>query len=701
MINTIDYSVNLVEMDETYNPMMYEDLPLSYQDTLDEMARMLFDPNFGKFSLMGSTDSGKTFFLHQLVANIDRYLDKLGKSKMVFIRVSAAEIRKLEMANVDPNVFISTLCDQFNCDYREICFVGNDETAIEAIHRVFSKCRAIFEINLEKADRNTSATYSVILKNYAHIEVNDILLKKSELVKLLNESVTRDIQKIFKIEIDEKTVSAFVNYVIRFMPEIILTHNPGTDIPLKQSKRDPYLAAPAGIWAKAIRRIGSTIALSESPLIRTGEEIAIAKVMSRVFNDMKSSFEYFLDTDEDEDDLSSLPKELREIFGIRGAEKNISEDATDIPDFNDIDELMDEFKKEIIGQDDALESIIEGLVVPAAGMNDKDKPVRSYLLLGPTGTGKTKTALTLAANAFEREMNVIRIDMSEFGEAHESSKLIGSPPGYVGHGTGGMLTNAVKEHPNSLVLLDEIEKAHPRVWDSFLQVLDAGRLTDSDGDVVDFTSTIIVMTSNVGVKELTGRKGGYSIMSEAEEREERHSKSKEIMLKALEKTGFRPEFINRIDEVVVFKSLSRETSRAIVQKEIDTVSDKMSDNGFILNEVDSKVIDQILDLSDIDKFGAREVQRVIYRNISIPISRKMINIQKEENKEPVIAINKNSKSSKNEVLDIETDYIKKKKKGSKIGQVDTIEDLVALEENGSEDCILNLKINSDNKIVVY
>ena len=232
--------------------------------------------------------------------------------------------------------------------------------------------------------------------------------------------------------------------------------------------------------------------------------------------------------------------------------------------------------EKVFGQDEILEKVTNSLSIPVAGLNDKNKPLRSFLFLGTSGVGKTKLAQTLSEELYETKQEILRLDMSEFSEKHTSMKLFGAPPSYVGYEQGGVLTNFAKEHPYGIILLDEVEKAYPEVWDSFLQVFDAGRMTDGQGDTADFSNNIFIMTSNLGSNELNRKKSGFQTMSEEEMYRERQENAKNVIMRELEHF-FRVEFINRIDDIVVFNELKPEFLRKIVKNEVNLVFSRLDD----------------------------------------------------------------------------------------------------------------------------
>ncbi len=265
--------------------------------------------------------------------------------------------------------------------------------------------------------------------------------------------------------------------------------------------------------------------------------------------------------------------------------------------------LFEHMKENVKGQDEALKLVSESIIKSRAGIKDPNRPIGSFMFLGPTGVGKTEVAKTLAYELFDDKSHMVRIDMSEYMEKFSVSRLIGSPPGYVGYEEGGQLTEAVRRNPYSIVLFDEIEKAHPEVLNLLLQILDDGRITDSNGRTVDFKNTIIIMTSNLGDE--------YALSGD----------NKKVM-EELEHT-FRPEFINRIDEVIIFKPLSRETIYEILDKIIHEIEERLSDKNLKI-KLTGPAKDYLVDIGYDVNYGARPLKRVVSRTIENMIAERII-----------------------------------------------------------------------------
>ena len=268
--------------------------------------------------------------------------------------------------------------------------------------------------------------------------------------------------------------------------------------------------------------------------------------------------------------------------------------------------LEENLGKRVKGQEKALNLVSEAIIRARAGIKDPNRPIGSFIFLGPTGVGKTEVARSLAYELFDDERHMIRIDMSEYMESHSVSRLIGSPPGYVGYDDGGQLTEAVRRNPYSIVLFDEIEKAHRDVFNILLQILDDGRITDSQGRTVDFKNTIIIMTSNLGSE--------YILNND----DDSHDK----VMGELRKT-FRPEFLNRIDEIIMFNSLSKEVVYEILDKIIAEITDRLSDKKIKI-VVSDKAKKYIIDSSYDENYGARPIKRFVSRNIETLIAKSII-----------------------------------------------------------------------------
>lgn len=295
-------------------------------------------------------------------------------------------------------------------------------------------------------------------------------------------------------------------------------------------------------------------------------------------------------------------------------------------------QLEEELHKRVVGQQEAIEAIADAVRRSRAGLQDKKRPIGSFIFLGTTGVGKTELAKALADFLFNDENAMTRIDMSEYQERHAVSRLIGAPPGYVGYDEGGQLTEAVRRRPYSVVLLDEIEKAHPDVFNILLQVLDDGRLTDNKGRVVNFKNTIIIMTSNIGAHLIQEE---FAMLTEIN-REEVIAKTKLQVFDLLKKT-IRPEFLNRIDELIMFTPLSREEVRSIVEIQFKGIQNNLAEMGIEMSATE-EALDWLAELGYDPQFGARPLKRVMQKKVLNELSKQILS--GKVNKDSVILLSK-------------------------------------------------------------
>lgn len=317
--------------------------------------------------------------------------------------------------------------------------------------------------------------------------------------------------------------------------------------------------------------------------------------------------------------------------------------------------MREEMQGKVIGQDDAVVKVVKAIQRNRAGLKDPNRPIGSFIFLGPTGVGKTQLAKELARYLFDTEDALIRIDMSEYMEKFSVSRLIGAPPGYVGYEEGGQLTEKVRRRPYSIILLDEIEKAHPDVFNLLLQALDDGKMTDSLGRHIDFKNSIIIMTSNIGARDLSdfGKGVGFGTSAKAQGQDD---SNRGVIEKALKK-AFAPEFLNRIDDIIIFNSLTRENIHKIIDIELGYLYKRVEELGYDL-KLSDEAKDFLSEKGYDEKFGARPLKRAIQKFIEDPMAEEIINQSIEEGDKISVVLNK-------EKTDLQIKVTKGKKKLSK------------------------------------
>ena len=276
----------------------------------------------------------------------------------------------------------------------------------------------------------------------------------------------------------------------------------------------------------------------------------------------------------------------------------------------------------LVGQEEAVVAVADAIRRSRSGLADPRRPIGSFLFLGPTGVGKTELAKSLAAYLFDDEDALLRLDMSEYMEGHNVSRLFGAPPGYVGYDRGGQLTEAVRRRPYQVILFDEVEKAHPEVFNALLQILEDGRLTDGQGRVVDFRNTVIIMTSNVGTSGLTLRAGPVGFFGGDGAADEAERQLRDRIMDSLRRT-FRPEFLNRIDETIVFHRLTRPQLRAVVDKLLSDLRERLTERDIELT-LTAAARDWLLDRGYDEAYGARPLRRLIQREIENTMARAVL-----------------------------------------------------------------------------
>jgi ATP-dependent Clp protease ATP-binding subunit ClpB len=361
-------------------------------------------------------------------------------------------------------------------------------------------------------------------------------------------------------------------------------------------RQEEEKASRAGDWEKAAQ-------------LRYGRLSQIEKDILAAEREMEAVKEHALLKEEiDEEDIARIVAKWTGIPVARMMEGEIQK----------LVQMPERLKDRVVGQDQTVQLVANAILRNRAGLSDPNRPIGSFIFLGPTGVGKTELVRALAEYLFDDEKSMIRVDMSEYMEKHAVARMVGSPPGYVGHDEGGQLTEQVRRRPYSVLLFDEIEKAHPDVFHILLQILDDGRLTDGQGRTVNFKNTVIVMTSNVGTGMVERNTIGFSVHG----KDTRSEETRKRLLETL-RQQFRPEFLNRVDDIIVFNSLTREHLARIVDIQLTNVGKLLKDRNLKL-EITTAAKDRIITEGYDPQYGARPMKRAIQRLIQDPLALKLI-----------------------------------------------------------------------------
>lgn len=551
------------------------------QHSIELIHHLLFSSNSsGLLAIVGLEKSGKSFLINNYAANLDKW-PQTSSSRIIRINSNSNYL-------TDTMKTAEKFLNTNNLTPEELIWVSTDRKIAEAFVENYPESKHILEIN-----------YDEIIS----IKDDDFFAQCQVLSLSSNIYTLKDLSIALKANSNSEIAKELID-------EFFLK-----DLALKFTADANAHAINPGLWNTNI--INPIMDLFESEYFDESE-------LDNIITKDKLKALFFDKHDKDEEKLQAWFGKTKAVLRkTELAEKLIGSSSANLS-WGDMFTLQQRLSMEIFGQEEAISTVVEDLFVPAANLQYPGRPLRSFVFLGPSGVGKTKLAQVLSNELMSSPINLIRIDMSEYSNSHDAAKFIGSPPGYVGHSQGGQLTAAIKKNPNSIVLLDEIEKADHSVWDTFLQVLDAGRLTDSKGEEVDFTQAIIIMTSNLGVKEAVQNRLGFGAPSENEAFSARKAMLKSSSKRALEEF-FKPEFLNRIDEIIVFSELNRDVLIDIIQHELNKISEIVKNNGnFNMEECSEDILNFILEKVDASRYGAREIQRVIHKEIRKLIARQML-----------------------------------------------------------------------------
>lgn len=653
--------------------VQYSKIPDAVRNNMLDLGKLLYQADRERLVITGEHMTGKTFTVEQFAYHAERILHR---AKMVppeeSVAVFYADARRYEGAEQER--FISLVANTIENFKGEVIFYTNNYFTASLIEQTAPPTRTIIELAPEILNELKGS--GVQLSDYSFASGFSGDFDKSETTKSLRAYHKQQLVDHYHVDIPQNFIK---NLVSRVYTDAEITKN--------RDGSEAVGAIPMGYWVRFLNEaLGEVVFKPEKYIDQKGsmDQNAVIDHIIQENTDLFAPTNALNDMIEAFAEMFNGP--VGEELGISGQNIAFSVSPDDSPygapdtqsqeqkdaasggtlDYSDMDTLADRVKNSVKGQDRVVDEVSEGFKVAAAGLNDDDKPVRSMLFLGPTGVGKTQLAKTLSCELTQEPMNVIRLDMSEYAEEHNSQKLFGSPAGYVGHEKGGVLTNQVIERPRSVILLDEVEKAHPKIWDTFLQVLDAGRMTDSHGKTVDFTQTVIVMTSNLGANEEVQNGGGFTAGLHKLSHDEEMTRRRKNAFKNME-TFFKPEFINRLDDVFVFDVLPKDTLMNIVGMEFDVLAQRVADkseNTLTLSAPSTEVAQKIVDMSDSSRYGARDIKRTVRKQIAYLVADSMNKAVKSGTKDATITLRLNE-SDGHIVADTSSESQKKSGKKAK------------------------------------
>ena len=633
--NTQYFSFSLNVIGNSNDARYYGDLPAPIQNGLDQIARGLFDPESNCVIVTGSKSSGKSLLIEEFAANVQEYLPHSQVDMLYLIKLAPKDQATISRIPGGSQAFLRSASNELKCDVDNICVVTENPDFAVFLQTTLPETKIILETNyitylnmIGHENRGASKVWG----SWNMVDLDRIAFTREEAKESLNLIIAPRLITTHKIDLSEPVVGAFVDEIFDNYPELNYTDDDSvSDELIGKSCLSP------GLWGRALRRLASNLAFSfkkEFYDLEAGEK-DVNRIIQATAVEVADECEEIFEEQHLARMASDMPSGMEGMIHVMGGMFDQEQEEDPTPpakiEFVDSTVLRPGLESEVFGQGQAIDTLVDSMTVVSAGLVDENKPLRVLLFAGPTGVGKTQLAFSLAKYAATTPMNVIRIDMSEYSEPQEVSKLFGAAPGYIGYDRGGILTSKVRKQPNSLIILDEIEKAHPQIWDSFLQVFDSGRLTDNKGRLVDFTKTIIIMTSNLGVKDLATSNVGFSQYELPPEIY--HKKIGEAIERA-----FKAEFMNRIDEIVLFNHLTLDVARNVVRREIGIIEDRMRSKGFSFNVYDDELVDNIIGRSQFNKYGAREIQRVVFNNVSKPVAAKMMTKANSKRKKIKLAL---------------------------------------------------------------
>lgn len=636
---------------DTESHLEYSKMNESMQEFIDLYAREILSSKNGKIIITGEKRTGKSLYTKLFINNLNIYKDKIKFEEPIFILIDENVINVInDYFDRDVEYYLSTMSNEFfHKELKDICLVVRNSEIAEIIYKCYPQAKMIVEVEESRLLELEEATnISSLWDDALIISVDDVYFTINELTNIIEKIIKEHIEKVYYDGIYSKNrIKGFIKFIMSTNPELIFENID------KKGTKTETINLPLGYWITVINRMFGTLALDSTNELKLSNNRVNNKLLyEKTFMQNESFFvtDNLLDSIPDDTEIQKIfdtyditeinfvddkGKPLQSITRSEFEKKNKATQPTKEKEnttikFKDVLTLKERMKKEIVGQDEALDDICDALVEVAAGLNDPKKPLASFLLLGPTGVGKTETCYALLRELFDEPYHFIRLNMTEYQNEIDMTKLFGSSPGYQGSDRDGFLTGEVLKNPKSLILIDEVEKAHMNVIQSFLNILDDGSAVNNQGEIVDFKQTIIIMTSNAGSQQMAKRSSGFSISGT---NNFTNSSKEDTMRKAMIglKEKFTPEFLNRLTGKIVYQNLNKEIVSEIVMKFYKRAIERVNKPNLTFDSLNNDIIDEILELSNYHEYGAREIENNL-KFIRKPLSRWLIeNNDREDN----------------------------------------------------------------------
>lgn len=621
-------------------------LPQSMMEQLSTLAACFYMDEAASVIVKGPKSSGKSYLIEYFSLFVQEYAESICRPPVNLIHLSGADLVEIGGgAHMVPQ-YVEGLCQSMELEPRNICFVIRDADLAMSVRHYVPDCHIILEANHSYIDKTPLPIWS----DWMHMSIFDGSTPTfEEIVKVVefSEDLGPLLKRILRHEKLSSTRAAS-RWILDVMDDSLRDMSDGR-VSIR-GNNGSVMGLTFGQVVTTLKIFWGLLGTSFHHSVRPNQK-QYQSLMS------KACMMY-------RDNTIGPEGEANHTAG-RSRTSNEESAAPAVwrskPSFSDFSTLEKRLKEDLFGQDEAIGKVSDALVAAGAGFKKPEKPLRSFLFLGPSGVGKTQLAKNIADRFFASKAPLLRLDMSEFSDRYTVSRLTGSTSGYIGYEEGGQLTNFALKNPHGVIILDEVEKAHPHAWDIFLQVLDAGRLTDGKGQEVDFRNFVIVMTSNIGAQHIANDTVGF-LKDGSDAFARRQDINKKAALTEMRKI-FRDEFINRIDETVVFSELSDDIFDAIVSHEIHEVRGMLRSQYENVRLYSTKAVNEyLLKGADIRKFGAREIQRVVHQKLVTPISKIVTSTSVDELGQGYISCTVDKSSEKLEVT-----FKKREKNGDKNG----------------------------------